>query len=114
MASEPAPVRVSVWGELRGERKMPGVLRVLVGGQHAGTVYRDGAAWVVQSYTRRGPGQQPQRRQYAAAGEAVAAVVASGWSQRLGGRAVSPVQWTDRARRLAARKVTEVKRETRT
>ena len=34
--SAPAPVQVSVWGELRGEQKLPGVLRVLVGGQHAG------------------------------------------------------------------------------
>jgi hypothetical protein len=43
----PAPVHVSRWGELRGERKRrPGtVLRVLVGGQHAGTLARDGHGW---------------------------------------------------------------------
>jgi hypothetical protein len=32
--SAPEPVRVSVWGELRGERKAPGVLRVLVADGH--------------------------------------------------------------------------------
>ena len=28
------------WGELPAERKMPGVFRVLVGGQHAGAIER--------------------------------------------------------------------------
>ena len=43
--SAPEPVRVSCWGELRGEKKIPGLLRVLVGGQHAGAIMRDGAVW---------------------------------------------------------------------
>jgi hypothetical protein len=47
-----APVSVTAWGELRGERKLPGApLRVLVADQSAGGIERHG--------TR---GQQPGTR----------------------------------------------------
>jgi len=47
-----APARVTCWGELRGERPMPGVLRVLVAGQSAGGIERAGA----EHGQRCGPG----------------------------------------------------------
>jgi hypothetical protein len=44
--NDPAPVMVTRWGELRGERKRLGtVLRVLVAGEHAGSLVRDGDGW---------------------------------------------------------------------
>jgi len=46
-----APARVTCWGELRGERPMPGVLRVLVAGQSAGGIERAGDGWRACWYT---------------------------------------------------------------
>jgi hypothetical protein len=98
----PAPVHVSRWGELRGERKRPGtVLRVLVGGQHAGTLARDGHGWqaVHQAWALAG---------YRVTGcatveEALRAVLRSGFARQLGARAASRVTWSARARRAAVR-----------
>ena len=90
---------MSVWGELRGERKAPGVLRVLVAGQHAGAIQRDGNRWEAQA-----GGPRPSRpTSHASAEEALQAVVRSAWARRLGARAASRVIWTDRARRTIAR-----------
>ena len=45
--SRPAAVSVTRWGDLPAERKLPGViLRVLVDGQHAGAIGRDGKTWL--------------------------------------------------------------------
>jgi hypothetical protein len=93
---------VTVWGELRGEKKMRGVLRVRVGGEAAGAVYRDGPAWVSQSYTVRGY-VQPQQRRHDSVHEALAIVVRSSWARKLGARAASDLHWSDRARRAASR-----------
>lgn len=99
-AVPPAPVTVSRWGELPAGRKLPGtVLRVLVGGQHAGAAEHDGIAWTAQVH---GPGLVRPATVHATAAEAVAAVVRSGWARRLGARAASPVHWSDRATRAAA------------
>jgi hypothetical protein len=40
-----AAVSVSAWGELRGERTLPGCMRVLVGDQAAGGAERLGETW---------------------------------------------------------------------
>jgi hypothetical protein len=99
--SAPEPVRVTCWGELRGEEKIPGALRVLVGGQAAGGVRRDGAVW------RAGHQVRALSRwswtEHASAEEAVARVLRSGFARRLGARAASRVYWSDKARRAAAR-----------
>jgi len=102
---QPAPVSVSKWGELRGERTLPGCLRVLVGGQHAGGAeYKDGvwvACWHTAAYGR---GRSSDRiTEHPTAEEAVAAVVRSGWAKHLGARKASRVSWTPKARRMAAR-----------
>jgi len=102
-----APVSVSVWGELRGDRKPPGaaVLRVLVAGQHAGMIGRgEDGAWLAQ-----GGGLRPsQPTSHGTAEEALRAVLRSSWGRKLGARAASHVSWTDRATRLAARKAAPV------
>lgn len=98
----PAAVSVHVWGEARGEQKHPGVLRVLVAGQAAGAVTRDGPVWSAQSYTPRGT-VQPRFSEHATASEAVSAVLRSGWARRLGVRAGSTVLWSQAARNLARR-----------
>jgi hypothetical protein len=95
-----APARVSCWGELRAERRLPGVLRVLVDGQHARALWREGAAWHARYQARvLGPVRETG---HATAGEALRAVLRSGFARRLGARAASPVYWSDRARRAAA------------
>jgi hypothetical protein len=98
--SAPEPVRVSCWGELRGEKKIPGLLRVLVGGQHAGAIMRDGAVWYAGHQARvLGPVTETE---HATAEEALKRVLRSGFARRLGARAASPVYWSDKARRAAS------------
>lgn len=100
--STPATVTVRVWGEGPGERKNPGVLRVLVGGQAAGAVTRDGPVWSAEGYTARGL-VQPRFSEHATAAEAVGAVLNCGWARKLGARAASPVHWSDKALRAVRR-----------
>jgi hypothetical protein len=100
------PASVTCWGELAAERPVRGVLHVLVGGEHAGAVERaaDGQ-WVASWYaglTRSGM-LRGRVSAHASAEDAVRAVLRSAWSRRLGGRAASPVHWSDRARRAASR-----------
>lgn len=45
MTSPAAQVAVSCWGELVAEKRLPGVLRVLVDGQHAGAIWREDGTW---------------------------------------------------------------------
>lgn len=99
--SAPEPVRVSCWGELRGEKKIPGLLRVLVGGQHAGAIMRDGAVWYASHQARvLGPVTETE---HATAEEALKRVLRSGFTRQLGARADSAVYWSDKARRAASR-----------
>jgi hypothetical protein len=97
----PKPVSVNCWGELRAEKKIPGVLRVLVDGQHAGAIMRDGAVWRA-GHQARVPGPVTETG-HASAEEALAAVLRSGFARRLGARAGSRVYWSDKARRAASR-----------
>ncbi|HUY46480.1 MAG TPA: hypothetical protein VMV92_12220 [Streptosporangiaceae bacterium] len=94
----PAPVAVTCWGELRAERRLPGVLRVLVAGQHAGAAERAGDTWMADWYTA---GSRDRLTEHASAEEAVKAVIRSGFARRLGARAGSRVHWSDCARRAA-------------
>ena len=94
-----APARVTCWGELRGERPMPGVLRVLVAGQSAGGIERAGESWRACWYTAD---YRDRCTAHATADDAVRAVIRSGWARRLGARAASRVYWSDRAGRAAA------------
>jgi hypothetical protein len=104
ITSAPTPVSVTVWGELVGERKLPGVvLRVLVDGQSAGGVERHGNTWVATWYaglTRSGS-LRDRFTEHATAEDAVRAVLRSAWARHLGGRVTSCVHWSDRARRAA-------------
>lgn len=95
---DPAYVSVSKWGELPSDRTLPGCLRVLVDGQAAGGAERVGESWRACWYTA---GFRDQTTEHATAGEAIAAVIASGWARRLGARKASPVRWTPKARRMA-------------
>jgi hypothetical protein len=90
---------VTTWGELPGEQKLPGVLRVLIGGQHAGAIEYDGNAWTAQAH---GP-RTSRPSAHATAGEAVAAIVRSSCGRRLGARPASTVRWSAKAGRLAAK-----------
>ena len=99
----PAIVSVRAWGELPGDRKLPGTLRVLVAGQSAGGVERVGAEWRACWYTAA---YRDQFTYHPTAELAVAAVLASGWARRLGTRKASRVIWSSAARRVAARKTT--------
>jgi len=96
----PEPVAVRCWGELPAERTLPGVLRVLVAGQAAGGFYRAGDCWAASWYTAA---YRDRISEHPTAEEAMRAVMRSGWARRLGARAGSPVYWSERARRLAAR-----------
>lgn len=102
----PAGVSVTAWGELRGERNLPGALRVLVAGQAAGGAEPRGGGWVACWYTARyGLGSSCDRvTEHATAEDAVRAVIGSGWARKLGARAGSPVTWSARARRRAVRR----------
>ena len=79
----PAPVAVTCWGELPAERRMAGVLRVLVGGQHAGAVERAGDTWAAYWHTA---GFRDRCTEHASAEEAVKAVIRSGFARRRGAR----------------------------
>lgn len=102
----PALVTVTCWGELPLEPKMPGALRVLVAGQAAGGAERHASGvWVACWYagmTRSGS-MRDRCTEHPTAEEAVRAVVRSAWARRLGARAASRVDWSPRARRLAAK-----------
>jgi hypothetical protein len=92
-----APARVSCWGELLFEKKLPGVLRVLVDGQHAGAFWQEGATWHACHQGRvLGAARETA---HASPEDALRAVLRSGFARRLGARAASPVFWSDRARR---------------
>lgn len=95
----PAPVCVSWWGELPAEKKLPGVLRVLVDGQHVGGFQRQGRVWVAVHHARVSGAVRTTEHEDAHA--AVQAVLRSGFARRLGARVASPVHWTGRARRIA-------------
>ncbi len=94
----PEPIAVTCWGELPAERPLPGVLRVLVAGQHAGAAERTGSAWVAYWYTAS---SRDRLTEHPSAEEAVKAVIRSGFARRLGARAASHVHWSDRARHAA-------------
>jgi hypothetical protein len=93
-----APVSVSRWGELPFEKPVRGyVLRVLVGGQVAGSFrWEDGTWRAIHQGRVLGPYRQTE---HASAAEALRAVLRSGFARRLGARAASRVYWTDRGRR---------------
>jgi hypothetical protein len=92
-----APAAVSRWEELPGERRPLGIiLRVLVAGQHAGTIEHDGGAWQASWYGTRGTGKARMTR-HPTANEAVRAVLRSPFACRLGARATSRVHWTAKA-----------------
>lgn len=97
---------VTCWGDLPGERKLPGVLRVLVDGQHAGAVEYRAGAWAAYWHTAAyGRGRSSDRvSEHATAEDAVRAVIRSGWARRLGARAASRVHWSAAARRAAGRR----------
>jgi Arc/MetJ family transcription regulator len=97
-----APARVTCWGELRGERRLPGVLRVLVDGQHAGAIERNGTTW--HAARRARALGRVQVTEHPTVEDALRAVLRSGFARQLGARAASPVFWSDRARRAAARR----------
>ena len=99
------PVSVTLWGELRGESKLPSCLRVLVDGQSAGGCERKGGAWVACWYAGMSASGAMRDRisEHATAEEAVRAVVRSAWARRLGARTSSAVGWSAKASRLAAR-----------
>jgi hypothetical protein len=101
-----ASATVTRWGELRGEHHVPGVvLRVLVAGEHAGMIEHSSDGWA--AYCSPGLTRPAALRyrvtEHATADEAVRAVLRSGWARRLGGRAASRVNWSDRASRAAGR-----------
>lgn len=108
-ANSAAPAQVSAWGELPGEKNAPGLLRVLVAGQHAGALSRDDAGgWIAEWHPAPRPGQvtwSTRRSEHTTADDAVTAVLRSGFARRLGATAKSRVFWTDKARRRAARPI---------
>src|ERR1700691_4528638 len=100
------PESVTCWGELRGDRALPGCLRVLVTGQPAGGAERKGDSWAAYWYVDMSPSGAMRDRisEHATAEEAVRAVVRSPWVRRLGARASSPLSWSSKAIRLAGRR----------
>lgn len=90
-----ASVSVRCWGELPGERKLPGVLRVLVDGQHAGAVEYRAGGWAAYWHTAAyGRGLSSDRAsEHATAEDAVRAVIRSGWAPpaRRPGRLARPL-----------------------
>jgi len=94
----PAPISVSCWGELAAEKRLSGVLRVLVDGQHVGAIWREGSTWQASHQPRvRGAARQTE---HATALKALGAVIRSGFARKLGARVASRVTWSDRARRV--------------
>lgn len=100
MSAAAADIAVRIWGEARGERQHAGVIRVLVAGEHAGAIQlgADGG-WTAEA----GGPDPPEPTSHATAQEAMHAVARAAWARKLGARAASPVYWSDRAQRLAAR-----------
>lgn len=94
----PAPVTVTCWGELPAERRMPGALRVLIAGESVGGAEHTPAGWVAYRHTAA---RRDRLTEHPTAGEAVTAVIRSGFARRLGARAASPVHWSACARRTA-------------
>jgi hypothetical protein len=95
------PVAVMRWRDLPGARKgMPaGLLAVLVAGQHAGAIAREGDGWVACHQARTlAPARETE---HATAEEAVRAVLRSGFARYLGARAASRVYWSTAATRVA-------------
>ena len=78
-----------------------GLLAVLVGGQHAGAIERDGTMWRA-GHQARVLGKVTET-EHASADEALRAVLRSGFARHLGARATSRVHWSDKARQAAAR-----------
>lgn len=99
--SGPRPVSVSAQGELPGEQETPGVLRILVAGQHAGTIEHDGETWRASWHAR--PGTPITCTGHPTAAAALAAVLRSGLARSLSARRPSRVFWSDAASRLLAR-----------
>src|ERR1017187_1431966 len=58
------PVAVTCWGDLPAEPRLPGVLRVLIAGQHAGAAERAGDSWVARWTTA---GNRDRRTEHASA-----------------------------------------------
>lgn len=96
--SAPEPVAIKAWGEMPGERNLPGVLRVLVAGQHAGGAEPDDGQWRAHWMTGK---LRDRSTLHATADEAIAAVLASPFARRLGVRKASRVYWSERAKRRA-------------
>jgi hypothetical protein len=94
------PVSVSAWGELPGHRKLPGVLQILVGGQHAGAIERDGDVWRASWQAR--VSSRITQTEHQTAVDALTAVLRSGFARRLGARKTSRVSWSQTASRLVA------------
>lgn len=101
----PARVSVSVWGERRGETAIPGLLRVLIGGESAGGADRQNGRWVACWYSGMSPSgaMRDAMSEHDTAEDAVRAVIRAPWSRRLGARTASVVEWSPKAIRLAAR-----------
>lgn len=95
------PVSVTAWAEKarRGERRLPGVLRVLVGGQSCGAVWHEDGTWHAQAHGLK-PGPQTD---HATADEALTALLRTPWARRLGARASSRIFWSAKASSLAER-----------
>jgi hypothetical protein len=91
------------WRDLPGARKgMPaGLLAVMVAGQHAGAIAREGDGWAACHQARTlAPARETK---HATADEAVRAVLRSGFARHLGARAASRVFWSAGASRVASR-----------
>jgi hypothetical protein len=86
------------YGELPGQKNLPGALQVLVAGQSAGGAERDGGTWHAHWMT---PATRDRSSVHATAEEAVAAVIRSGFARHLGARKASKVYWTPQAKRRA-------------
>lgn len=96
--SAPEPVAVKAWGELPGQRNLPGALQVLVAGQSVGGAEPVAGQWRATWYTAA---FRDRFTEHATAEEAFAAVLASGFARRLGARKASRVYWSEKAKRRA-------------
>jgi hypothetical protein len=93
-------VQVITWNEAEGRRQVRDVLQVLVAGEHAGTVAKDGDRWQAEWLAE--PGRMRLRKtRHASAEEGIATILASGWARKLGARDSSDVRWSQAARQIA-------------
>jgi hypothetical protein len=102
--SVPEPVHVGTWDETRlrrRDKRQPGVLRILVGGQHAGVVHHSQSGWAAQVHGLR----HTPVTFHDTAGDAITAVVRSSWARRLGYRAASRTCFSLAASRVLAQPV---------